>query len=98
MPNGPRHQKPVFRFFRPPSEAKGKRKNKTPARVFFQEKAPRETAAAGPWRNNGGWWTTEAWTRDEWDLELRTDQSIPMLVRMYRDLSSAKWYLEGAFD
>jgi len=69
-----------------------------PARVFFQGQAHRVTAVAGPWRNNGGWWTTQAWTRDEWDLELRAEQSTPMLVRMYRDLSSAKWYLEGSFD
>jgi len=94
----PHTQQTALRIFRPPLTAKVQMQNEIPARVFFQGKAHRVTAAAGPWRNNGGWWTTEAWTRDEWDLELRTDQSMPMLVRMYRDLSSAKWYLEGAFD
>ena len=91
-------QKTALRIFRPPLAVKVQMQNEMPARVFFQGQAHRVTAVAGPWRNNGGWWTTQAWTRDEWDLELRAEQSTPMLVRMYRDLSSAKWYLEGSFD
>ena len=94
----PRMQRTALRIFRPPLAVKVQMQNEMPARVFFRGQTHRVTAAAGPWRNNGGWWTTQAWTRDEWDLELRAEQSSPMLVRMYRDLSSAKWYLEGAFD
>lgn len=94
----PRAQRTALRIFRPPLAAKVQMQNEMPARVFYQGQAHRVTAAAGPWRNNGGWWTTRVWTRDEWDLELRAEQSSPMLVRMYCDLSSAKWYLEGTFD
>lgn len=91
-------QRTALRIFRPPLAAKVQMQNEMPARVFFRGQTHHVTAAAGPWRNNGGWWTNQAWTRDEWDLELRAEQSSPMLVRMYRDLSSAKWYLEGTFD
>lgn len=94
----PRTQRTALRIFRPPLAAKVQMQNEMPARVFVRGQMHNVTAAAGPWRNNGGWWTTQAWTRDEWDLELRAEQSSPMLVRMYRDLSSAKWYLEGTFD
>ena len=94
----PRMQRTALRIFRPPLAAKVRMQNEVPAQVIFRGKSHRVTAAAGPWRNNGGWWTTEAWTRDEWDVELLAEQSTPMLVRMYRDLSSAKWYLEGTFD
>ncbi|HWY70233.1 MAG TPA: DNA polymerase Y family protein [Terriglobales bacterium] len=94
----PRTQRTALRIFRPPLAIKVQMQNEMPARVFFRGQTHRVTAAAGPWRNNGGWWTTQAWTRDEWDIELRAEQSSPMLVRMYRDLNSAKWYLEGAFD
>jgi len=93
-----RIQRTALRIFRPPLAAKVRMQNEVPAQVFFRGKSHHVTAAAGPWRNNSGWWTTEAWTRDEWDVELRAEQSTPMLVRMYRDLSSAKWYLEGTFD
>ena len=91
-------QRTALRIFRPPLETKVQTKSGVPARVFLRGQAHQVTASAGPWRNTGGWWTHDAWTRDEWDLELRTEQSSPLLVRAYRDLSSAKWYLEGSFD
>jgi len=94
----PHTHRTALRIFRPPLAAKVRLQNEVPAQVIFSGKSHRVTAAAGPWRNNGGWWTTEAWTRDEWDVELRVEQSTPILVRMYRDLSSARWYLEGTFD
>jgi protein ImuB len=87
-----------LRIYRPPLEAKVQIKSGVPKRVFLRGQAHQVTASAGPWRNSGGWWTHDAWTRDEWDLELRAEESSPMLVRVYRDLSSAKWYLEGSFD
>lgn len=94
----PHMQRTALRIFRPPLAARVRMQNEVPAQVFFRGKSHRVTAAAGPWRNNGGWWTPLSWTRDEWDVELRAEQSTPMLVRMFRDLSSAKWYLEGTFD
>jgi protein ImuB len=91
-------QRTALRIFRPPLEAKVRIKHDVPAQVFLRGQPHQVTAAAGPWRNNGGWWTEQAWTRDEWDLELQTEQASPLLVRAYRDLSSAKWYVESTFD
>lgn len=88
----------ALRVFRPPLQTKVQMKHGMPARVFLRGQAHQVTAAAGPWRKSGGWWTDQSWTHDEWDLELRADQTPPMLVRVYRDLSSAKWYVEGSFD
>jgi hypothetical protein len=73
-------------------------KRGVPAQVILRGQPHQVTAAAGPWRNNGGWWTEQAWIRDEWDLELQAEQTSPLLVRAYRDLSSAKWYVESTFD
>ena len=94
----PRHQRTALRIFRPPLPTKVQTKHGMPARVFLRGHAHQVTAAAGPWRNSGGWWTDQSWTRDEWDLELRAERTSPLLVRMYRDLTSAKWYVEGSFD
>jgi protein ImuB len=94
----PQTQRTALRIFRPSLEAKVQTKSGVPARVFLRGQAHQVTASAGPWRNTGGWWTREAWKRDEWDLELRTEQTAPFLVRAYRDLSSTKWYLESSFD
>jgi protein ImuB len=88
----------AMRIFRPPWEAKVQTKNGVPVRVFLNGKANEVTAAAGPWRKTGGWWNEQAWTRDEWDLQLKTPDQLPRLMRLYRDLSSAKWLVEGEFD
>jgi protein ImuB len=93
-----RSPRAAVRIFRPPLPAKVRLTNGVPGRVFLHGQAHHVTAAAGPWRNSGGWWTQQAWTRDEWDLELRAEQSAPMLVRAYRHLTSAKWYVESSFD
>ena len=95
---GPQEQKTALRIFRPPLEAKVKIEHGVPVRVFVKGQPHQVTAVAGPWRNNGGWWTEQAWTRDEWDLELRSEELRPWLVHVYRDLSSAKWYVESTLD
>jgi len=94
----PQEQKTALRIFRPPLEAKVQSKQGVPVRVFVKGQPHQVTAVAGPWRNNGGWWTKQAWTRDEWDLELRSEELRPWLVHVYRDLSSAKWYVESTLD
>jgi protein ImuB len=88
----------AMRIFRPPREAKVQTKNGVPVRVFLNGNANEVTAAAGPWRKTGGWWNEQAWTRDEWDVQLKTPEQLPRLMRLYRDLSSAKWLVEGEFD
>jgi protein ImuB len=91
-------QQTALRIFRPPLEARVQISRGVPVRVFVKGESHQVAAVAGPWRNNGGWWTEQAWTRDEWDLELRTEGANTWLVRIYRDLSSAKWYVESSFD
>jgi protein ImuB len=94
----PQEQKTALRIFRPPLEAKVQSKHGVPVRVFVKGQPHQVTAVSGPWRNNGGWWTEQAWTRDEWDLELRSEELCPWLAHVYRDLSSAKWYVESTVD
>ena len=51
-------------------------------------------ALAGPFRAFGGWWGFDAWARDDWDLELNDGA----LYRVYRDLMSETWFVEGTYD
>ena len=60
----------ALRKFRPPLQTKVQIKYGMPARVFLRGQVLQVTAAAGPWRKSGGWWTNQSWTRDKWDLEL----------------------------
>jgi hypothetical protein len=61
--------------------------------------------AAGPWRTSGGWWSGTpvspklrssegGWSRDEWDVALRSGA----VCRIFQDLTTERWFLEGTYD
>jgi protein ImuB len=92
------HQPPTitrqaFRYFRPPTPARVELQNHRPARIAAHDINGKFLNAAGPWRNTGGWWTTTAWNRDEWDVTL-TDNAI---YRIYKEPDN-RWFIEGAYD
>jgi protein ImuB len=49
---------------------------------------------AGPWRSSGDWWDTDAWARDEWDVEL----SNRTVWRLAHDRLTNTWSLDAAYD
>jgi protein ImuB len=63
---------------------------------------------AGPWRTTGDWWRNDRWARDEWDLALESASGVKksegyakqhqVLYRVYRELSSGDWFVEGSYD
>jgi len=50
--------------------------------------------AAGPWRMEEGWWTSDPADRDYWDVEL----SDGALYRVYRERASGSWFADGVYD
>jgi len=69
-----------------------------PVNVWFSRKGTRVTQASGPWRRGGEWWDSKSkWLRDEWDLQLDVDGRL-VEYRMYRDLSTGQWFVEGIYD
>jgi protein ImuB len=82
----------AFRMFRPPR----------PARVALASGQPGFVAAdgirgkildlAGPWRTSGDWWTSDPWSRDEWDIAL----SDGAIYRLY--CCPRGWFVEGCYD
>lgn len=89
-------EKPIrfaFRRFRPPQ----------PAQVVTDPRPVQVTSAVvrgevgmakGPWFTSGHWWRTDSWNREEWDIALRNGA----LYRIFRDLTSAAWFVEGNYD
>jgi protein ImuB len=56
---------------------------------------------AGPWRTSGDWWVEDGWARDEWDVTVagsEASQEKGTLYRIYRDLRSDGWFVEGIYD
>lgn len=92
---GARGRRLAFRVFRPPLRAQVRTGgNAAPTWVTARGVRGRVVSAAGPWRASGDWWTAGAWARDEWDVALG-DKS---LCRIYRDLLTGAWFVEGAYD
>jgi protein ImuB len=50
--------------------------------------------AAGPWRSSGGWWIEKSWSRNEWDVALKSEA----VCRIYQDPTTNRWFLDGIYD
>jgi len=95
-----------FRMFRPPWRAEVQTLRGEPVRIAARDVNAscavrgKIICASGPWRSSGDWWRPDVWARDEWDVavaESNRGQS-DMLCRIYRDLASEEWFVEGIYD
>jgi protein ImuB len=94
-----------FRVFRPPLRAEVEAPSGWPTRIKAQAAASRSIRGkvlrlAGPWRTSGDWWAEDGWARDEWDVAVAgsASQENGTLYRIYRDLRSDGWFVEGIYD
>jgi protein ImuB len=100
----------AFRFFRPPLRAlvQGARGYPTEISAWGANRSVhgRVVRLAGPWRTSGDWWRTDTWARDEWDVTVegragsagQTGPPAQVLCRIYRELRSGTWFVEGVYD
>ena len=95
-----------FRVFRPPWHAEVQSMLERPARINARGATSsyvirgQVVCASGPWRTSGDWWRADLWARDEWDVAVRSSSSeqSDVLCRIYRDLQSEEWFIEGVYD
>jgi len=82
----------AIRIFRPPLAARVSLASGQPGYVAAGAVRGKVLELAGPWRTSGDWWTTDPWSRDEWDIAL----SDGALYRLY--CSPRGWFVEGSYD
>lgn len=88
----------ALRMFRPALAVKVEMLAERPAAIFFERKRAKVERAAGPWRAAGTWWdASNEWRRNEWDLYLNLDGAIA-LYRVFQDLRTGQWFVEGMYD
>jgi len=96
-----------FRMFRPPLRAVVQSERGWPAEISAWGKQRsvygKVVRLAGPWRSTGDWWRTDHWARDEWDVALGPATKnhyveTQSLYRIYRELNSGVWFVEGSYD
>jgi len=95
-----------FRVFRPPLRAMVQAEGGCPREISAWNKNKsvhgKVVRVAGPWRTSGEWWRTDTWARDEWDVAIEASgqwpEGLAVLYRIYRELSSGSWFVEGVYD
>ena len=95
-----------LRMFRPPLRAVVETSQGLPAQISAWGKQRsvygKVVQLAGPWRTTGDWWREDRWARDEWDVAVtpssKTSTEAPALYRIYRQLDSEMWFVEGNYD
>jgi protein ImuB len=90
-----------FRRFRPPLRAIVEAHQGWPTQISAWSKQRsvygKVVDLAGPWRNTGDWWRDDGWARDEWDVTLdRLGRHTH--YRVYRELKTENWFVEGNYD
>ena len=93
-----------FRRFRPALRAVVQTQKGQPVEVNAWDKQRsvygKVVGLAGPWRTTGDWWRTDMWARDEWDIAVdsKGNRHSQTLYRVYRELKSGNWFVEGIYD
>jgi protein ImuB len=102
-----------FRVFRPPLRATVQAEHGHPVQINAWSTSRsvygKIVRLAGPWRTSGNWWREDRWARDEWDVAVESREnsgngdrppgsSLPILYRIYRELCSDAWFVEGVYD
>jgi protein ImuB len=98
----PKRSQLALRRFRPPLPARVEMREGRPGEISFERTRAKVLRAAGPWRTSGAWWDKIGeWRRDEWDVELNFELNFAGaagLYRVFQDLSSGQWFVEGMYD
>jgi len=87
----------ALRIFRPALETSVELTEQTPHFVRLWKKYRRVLATSGPWCSSGNWWNAAVWSREEWDVALKTFKGIGY-YRIYLDRLRKQWFVEGVFD
>jgi protein ImuB len=99
-----------FRMFRPPLRAMVDASRGYPQQISAwgpnRSVYGRVVQLSGPWRKTGDWWRDDSWGRDEWDVAIEQSGAAvreraavaQVLYRIYRELRSGAWFVEGRYD
>jgi protein ImuB len=99
----------ALRIYRPPLAAAVELHEKRPVSISCGNVRKPILAFAGPTKTTGEWWSETPWAREEWDVlvpalhpKFQPDapavQEEKALYRIYKDLHSKCWFVEGIYD
>lgn len=100
----PAQRKPhaAIRRLRPPQPITLTQSNQRPANFRFRNQQYSVCRAYGPWLSNSDWWSTTAWSREEWEIEAQAETihhaPLVLFCAITHDLIQNTWHMEALYD
>ena len=88
----------ALRRIRPPANVRVQLNALKPISFRDREQSYRVTAAYGPWRTSGCWWSTDPWDTEEWDVLAESSTGSSLACLLVHNRSQNQWQLEALYD
>jgi protein ImuB len=93
----------ALRRVRPPAPVRVQLDALKPIAFRDREQSYQVSAAYGPWRSSGCWWSTEAlnneyWNSEEWDVLAESSSGASSACLLVRNCANNHWQLEAFYD
>jgi len=88
----------ALRRIRPPTPVRVQLNDLKPVAFRDREQSFKVSAAYGPWRTSGCWWSTEAWNTEEWDVLAKSSSGASIACLLVRNCTHNRWQLEAFYD
>ncbi len=88
----------ALRRMRPPVPVRVAMRAMKPAAFRNGESGFEVSAAYGPWRTSGCWWSTEGWDAEEWDVLAAKSNGTYVACLLVHDRTRNEWRLEAFYD
>jgi len=88
----------ALRRMRPPVAVRVRLLALKPAAFRECERTFKVTAAYGPWKTSGNWWSMDGWDAEEWDVLAETVSGSSVACLLVRDCQRNEWRFEAFYD
>jgi protein ImuB len=88
----------ALRRMRPPLSVRVQLFASKPVAFRDREQSFKVTAAYGPWRTSGCWWSADGWNAEEWDVLAETSRGSCVACLLVRNCTQNEWSLEAYYD
>jgi len=92
------HPHLALRRIRPPVPVRVQLQAQQPVAFRSTEQAFRVTAAYGPWKTSGNWWSTDGWNAEEWDVLAENTNGSSVSCLLVHNCAMNQWQLEAYYD
>jgi protein ImuB len=92
------HPRMALRRMRPPVPIRVQLRALAPIAFRDRGHSFQITAAYGPWRTSGCWWSTDGWNAEEWDVLAENGNGSSVACLLVRNCARNEWRLEALYD